>query len=153
MAWFRPFGVLSVLAMTAGCSGSSFDLAPVTGQVTINGQPFSQGRVMFAPIAQGGAKEVGKPAFGILASDGSFKLTTFEADDGAVVGEHWVTVIRIEPEGAPEPPPGPAGARKNPLAFERVVAPQKATVVAGQDNRVEIQLTRADLVKFGTFKD
>jgi hypothetical protein len=122
----------------------------VTGQVTIDGQPFGQGNVMFAPIAQGDAKEAGKPAFGTLASDGTFTLTTIETDDGAVVGEHWVTVIRVEPEGTPEPP---AGAAKNPLAFERVVVPQKATVVAGQDNRIDIQLTRADVMKFGTFKN
>jgi hypothetical protein len=145
-----PFAVLCGIALAAGCSGSSFELAPVAGMVTIDGQPFGQGKVMFAPIAHGEAKEVGKPAFGLLASDGSFKLTTDEPDDGAVIGEHWVTVIRIAPEDAPDPP---AGATKNPLAFERVVAPQKATVVAGQDNRVDIQLTRADLLKFGTFKD
>jgi hypothetical protein len=148
--------VLGVLA-TAGCSKSPFDLAPVAGKVTIDGQPFAEGKVMFAPIAAGKSREAGRPAFGKLGADGSFTLGTYAPDDGAVVGEHWVTVIRIKPESETPEESGsaavpassrPAGERK----FSRVAFPTKVTVVGGQDNVVDVPLTAQQVAQFGTFE-
>jgi hypothetical protein len=138
-------GILALLAC-AGCSKSEFDVAPVSGTVMIDGKPFTQGKVMFAPIATGEAREAGRGAFGLLGPDGSFKLTTYDPDDGAVVGEHWVTVIRIAGEGEAAPV-------DKALAFDRVAVPTKAKVVAGQDNRVDIQLTRQDVARYGMIND
>jgi hypothetical protein len=118
----------------------------VTGVVTIDGQPFTQGKVMFAPIARGENRQAGRPAFSRLGPDGSFTLSTYEPADGAVVGEHWATVISIEPkdgEPAGAPPPG----------FSRVAVPQKVTVAAGQDNHIDIALTREMIAKYGTIDD
>jgi hypothetical protein len=132
-------------AAAVGCSSSEFELAPVTGQVTVDGQPFTQGKVMFAPVASGESRQAGRPAFSRLGADGSFALGTYEAEDGAVVGEHWVTVIYIEPKDAVPAAPAPA--------FSRVAVPQKVTVVAGQDNRIDIALTRALIAKYGMIDD
>jgi hypothetical protein len=139
-----PVGVAALLAAAGGCSSSEFDLAPVAGHVTIDGQPFAQGKVMFSPIATGESRQAGKPALGRLGSDGSFTLSTYEPNDGAIVGEHWVTVIYNKPtDGAAAAPPG----------FSRVAAPQKVSVAAGQDNRIDIALTREMIAKYGTLDD
>jgi len=132
-------GLLAVFL--TGCGGSQYELANVSGMVTIDGRPFAQGKVMFAPVAAGANSEPGQPAFGKLQPDGTFVLQTGD-DDGAVVGEHWATVI-----STPDP------ENKTPAAavpkFRRVAVPQRFTIEAGKDNRIDIKLTRQDLAKYG----
>jgi hypothetical protein len=135
-------GACVVLGLVGGCSGSEFDLAPASGIVTIDGVPFTAGKVMFAPIAQGEERRAGRPALGRLQADGSFKLSTYEDGDGAVVGEHWATIIRLDDEAA-------APAAASVPAFSRLLIPTKQTVVAGEDNRFEIKLTRDEVLKLG----
>ena len=111
---------------------------------------------MFAPIAAGKSREAGRPAFGKLAADGTFTLGTYGPGDGAVVGEHWVTVIRIDPEDASgatgdsalASSPSSAGQRK----FSRVAFPTKVSVASGQDNVVDIPLTAQQVAQYGTFE-
>jgi len=79
--------------VVVGCQQSPYELSSVHGTVTVDGKPLAGGRVMFAPISQGDSSEPGKPAFGTLQSDGSYVLTTFRETDGAVVGDHWVTIF------------------------------------------------------------
>ena len=85
--------------------------------------------------------EAGKAAFGILEPDGSFRLSTFREHDGALVGSHAVTVIRMPAEdlGRPEDngefPP-----------FTRMPYPNgKLTVEAGAENHFEIELSSAQI--------
>jgi hypothetical protein len=81
----------------AGCGGGSDNLATakVTGKVTYNNMPVTGGSVTFSPIssASGGTKPsmVGKPAAGVVGSDGTFSLSTYGSGDGAVVGKHRVS--------------------------------------------------------------
>ena len=86
-----------------GCSGSGFDIAPVSGTVTLNGRPVTQGMVIFTP-------EAGPQAAGQLGPGGRYTLTTLKPDDGAIVGEHSVA-IEAPTYGAPmgnyKPPPPP----------------------------------------------
>lgn len=146
-AYFLRSAAASLASLAlVGCSKSPYELAPVAGRVVIDGQPFTQGKVMFAPIAKGENRESGRAAFGRLGADGSFSLGTYEDGDGAVVGEHWVTVIQITPKDAPKPPAGP-------LAFTRVAVPTKVTIAAETDNRIDVTLTRADVTKYGVFDD
>jgi hypothetical protein len=139
----------------SGCSDAPFDMAPVTGKVTIDGQPFSQGKVMFAPIASGKSREAGRPSFGLLQPDGTFELGAYEPGDGAVVGEHWVTVIRIEPEAnadAPlDPAAPPAPKPGGPKPFSRLPVPTKVTVAAG-DNVIDVTVSRDEVARFGVFE-
>lgn len=114
----------------AGCNRQPFDLAPVHGKVTVDERPLFQGKVLFAPIVREDNKNPGKPALGKIQSDGSYRLTTFDANDGAVIGQHWVTIINSEenlPDGVP--------------AFSRVTAPERVSVVPGEDNQIDIKLT------------
>ncbi|TWT85332.1 hypothetical protein Pla123a_01390 [Posidoniimonas polymericola] len=136
-----PFAALTLLLVCGGCGGSPYDLAPATGSVTIDGQPFGHGKVMFAPVSQGSQVEVGKPAFGLLNPDGTFTLSTYAADDGAVIGKHWVTVFREDdgPNG-----PAPAGVPK----FGRVVVPAPVEVTDGANN-LRIDLTAEQVRRLG----
>jgi hypothetical protein len=71
----------------AGCGGSDRPAtAPVRGQVTYRGKPVARAVVTF--ICPGAPR----PASGTTDEAGNYQLTTFEPNDGAVVGTHVVTV-------------------------------------------------------------
>src|SRR6188472_1039406 len=118
-----------------GCNRSSSELAPVHGKVTIDNKPLFQGRVMFAPVAKGNVNP-GKPAWGNIQSDGTFRLTTYKTGDGAIVGEHFVTIINSDeklPAGVP--------------AFSRLIVPKKAAVAADIENEINIAFAGSDVKK------
>jgi hypothetical protein len=119
----------------AGCDRIPYELAPVHGKVTVVDKPMFQGRIRFAPVAQTDGEEPGKAAFGSIEADGSYRLSTYVPNDGAVVGEHWVMVVNSEeelPDGVPE--------------FARVTFPERVKVVGGKDNKIDISLSR-DVIK------
>ena len=83
----------SVLMIVSGCGGSAPEKAAslsstvaVKGKVSLKGKPLTQGSVSFEPT------DGGREAFGNINSDGSFTLTTFAKEDGAVRGTHRVAV-------------------------------------------------------------
>lgn len=84
------FCVVSIFSITllCGCGQSNRkQIAPVTGVVTLDGKPFTQGAtVIFSPSA------AGKMSRGTVQSDGTFKLTTYEENDGAIIGKQNVGV-------------------------------------------------------------
>ena len=129
--YFSP--LLGLIMLPVGCSKSPYDVAPVQGRVTIDGQPMSAGQVMFAPLAKGGSVNAGKPAFGKIQSDGSYILSTYRDDDGAVVGEHTVTIYDVS-----------EAAR-----FSQLLVPGRRTVVADEDNQINIEITTGDIRRFG----
>ncbi|MEW4566286.1 hypothetical protein AB1L88_00320 [Tautonia sp. JC769] len=93
-----------------GCGGSGGPRPPmgkVSGTVTHNGAPLTEGSVVFSP-AQGKGSDTGHVAIGQIDSNGRFVLTTFNTGDGAVLGQHVVT---IQAKTAPKttPPPNPDG--------------------------------------------
>jgi hypothetical protein len=133
--------------MATGCSHSAYELAQVHGTVTLDGKPLSSAKVMFAPVEVGDNPNPGKPAFGLVQNDGSFVLTTYELNDGAVVGEHWVSIIKLQEKRreATLVSHSPAAAPK----FDRLNLPQKATVVAESDNQIDFNLTSQDVARYG----
>jgi hypothetical protein len=134
----RVVTVTTLLVLIAGCNRNNFTLAPVHGNITIDNKPLFQGKVMFAPIPKAGEENPGRPASGTIQKNGDFRLTTFNQHDGAVVGEHWVTVFNVGedlPDDVPE--------------FARVTSPTKVTVTAGKDNQIDIRLTSAVVKKYG----
>jgi hypothetical protein len=133
-----PFAVLGSVLFLAGCGGAPYDIAPVHGTVVINNQPFKQGSVVFAPVAKGEEKRIGKIASGKLDAEGKYRLSSYGKDDGAVVGQHWVTIINLDednmPKGIPE--------------FATILVPEKKVVAAETDNEINIELTREQVLKF-----
>ena len=100
------FGVpiLRLLAFAAllplvGC-GSDPDkpkLGKVSGTVTYNGKPIPSGSIIFTPAgAQGG--KTGQSATGQI-DNGKYTLTTFDTGDGAILGQHAVTVTASSTPG------------------------------------------------------
>ena len=140
----------AAIIVALGCSRSPYEMAPVRGIVKIDGQPMTSGRVMFAPVAQQGATSAGLRAFGQIQPDGSYALGTERDDDGAVVGNHWVTVFRSTGNtGDSSVTPASTTAKSSP-AFDRVTVPSGTVeVVSGKDNEINIDLTSQVIARYG----
>jgi hypothetical protein len=83
--------VLVTACVAAGCNSSG--LYPVEGQVNWkDGSPAKElaGSLIFFNLAE---KET--TASGIIKPDASFTVGTNKPDDGALVGEHVVTIIEV----------------------------------------------------------
>lgn len=83
-----------------GCSGEATNRLPlykVKGKVTLNGAPVIGADVTFFN------EEAKKSAFGRTDDTGSYLLTTYAANDGAVEGKHAVKISLVPP-----PPQTPA---------------------------------------------
>lgn len=83
----RPFQLTRLIALLAlltftGCGGNE----SVDGTVRRDGELLATGKVIFSPIAGG------KLAFGAIQPDGTFRLTTERANDGAVAGQYRVMI-------------------------------------------------------------
>jgi hypothetical protein len=73
----------------------------VTGRVEMQGKPVDGAKVVFRTAAPVNGKEYS--AFGYTNGSGAFALQTFRDGDGAVAGEHWVTVEKITYSDPPAP--------------------------------------------------
>jgi hypothetical protein len=85
----RMASTVCLLLPFLGCGSSTPQGAPtlpVKGKVIFKGQPLTKGTVSFEPEGPG------KEAFGEIQPDGTFVLTTYKKDDGAVLGKHRVSV-------------------------------------------------------------
>ena len=72
-------------SLLSGCGPTGPEMGQVTGSITFDGNVVPAGNVQFWP-------ESGRPARGSIAEDGTYSLTTFGKDDGAIVGSHRVTI-------------------------------------------------------------
>ena len=101
--------VLALIAgclLLLGCGSAEYELAPVSGQVTMNGKPLPnvEIKVSFQPVATGTDEpNPGPGSYAITDADGRFTLRTIEPDaDGAVVGKHIVRLTTKPPEQDPD---------------------------------------------------
>jgi hypothetical protein len=81
--------LLAGLACSA-CATKGEKLHPVHGQVFYEGQPIPEALIIFHPLNHADANAV-KPR-ALAGPDGSFKVYTYVADDGAPAGDYTVTV-------------------------------------------------------------
>lgn len=78
------------LLLLSGCSSKKLpETISVEGVVKLEGAPVEGARVMFVP------KGSGRPAEGQTDKAGRFELSTFAPRDGALPGEHTVTVTLV----------------------------------------------------------
>lgn len=78
--------------LLTGCGGTDRpQMAPVTGRVTYQGKPVAGADVSFMSPASP------RVAAGRTNSEGQYKLSTFNTGDGAVLGEHVVTISKAAP--------------------------------------------------------
>jgi hypothetical protein len=108
----RRFLSLVFALMFLGCGGEVEDrwtanretVVPVTGHVLLDDAPLEGATVNFYSETED------LTAYGLTDANGRFRLTTYEANDGAVPGKHRVTVRKVivntvlnpeDPEGEP----------------------------------------------------
>ena len=85
--------VASVALVLTGCNrGGSPNMVKIRGTVTYNGQPLTQGTVVYVPQ---GAE--GRQARGEIQPDGSYVLTSLKDGDGAQQGDYVITVVSLKP--------------------------------------------------------
>jgi len=77
---------------TAGCGSAS--VVPVSGRVTLDGQPAAGVHVGFQPMAAIGQQNPGGGSYAVTDLEGRFTLRLVETDQpGAVVAQHRVEII------------------------------------------------------------
>jgi hypothetical protein len=130
---------LALLVSLSGCSGGGgFAVAPVRGKVTFDGQPVQGGVITFRPVAAqaDAAREAGKPASAEVGNDGTFVLSTYGSQDGAVVGRHQVTYTPVS-KGAESYEDTPA-----PSPYIGLVPEPAEVEVKSGANQIEIKLVK-----------
>lgn len=81
-----------LLVVASGCGGSTADRSPtaaVKGTVTYQGNPLPKGTVLLHP-------QKGRSASGKVVDGQIVEVTTYETGDGAVLGEHRVSIQSVE---------------------------------------------------------
>jgi hypothetical protein len=104
-------GGAAALLCVMGCGTSNLpELAPVTGVVTVGGQPVANAVVTFTP-------QDGRPSKGTTDESGRFELMYTPEAEGAMLGEHTIRVALLQsaeeddlPEGAATPQALPKAA-------------------------------------------
>jgi hypothetical protein len=125
---------LVLLALIAGCNRSGLDLAPVEGIVTYNGAPVADAGVMFAPAQ-------GPSAMATTDTEGKFTLTTAN-HPGALIGEHRVSISKVETIAIPQQRGFPLYQHKHeiPEKYADVSTSELTASVVDDDNHIEFDL-------------
>src|SRR5688572_22396068 len=90
----RRLSLLAAVAvLSAGCSSEPYKTAPVSGRVTLNGQPLASAAVLFQPVATEGNNNPGPGSYGVTDADGRYTLVLVGKETkGAVVAKHKVRI-------------------------------------------------------------
>jgi hypothetical protein len=96
VAWVRPAILVGGLLVLAGCGGSGPKLVPVSGTVTLDGQPLTRCSVALIPDTAKGNKG-SLSCMGAVNAQGQFTIKTFgvkpsEGGMGAPLGWYKVTL-------------------------------------------------------------
>jgi hypothetical protein len=87
-----------------GCGGGRLRVYPVSGKVLVKGQPAEGAKVIFYTQKS----ELQRPGVpipqGTVGTDGIFKLTTYNPDDGAPEGDYAVTITWMQVKKASDDP-------------------------------------------------
>jgi hypothetical protein len=129
-------GLLLVAFLISGCGPGRPRTVPVRGTVMYQGKPVPNGTVMFVP-------QSGQEATGEIQPDGSYSLTTFVPNDGAVPGNYTVVIVaredtskRLPEDRNPLPPP------IIPMRFTSIATSPLRAEVKDQENVLEFVLER-----------
>lgn len=143
--WALMAVLVAAIVFAPGCSRSRAPKKeptyPVSGVIHIDGKPAAGVRVWMFPLDK--PPEIlelnrGAPHWGITDADGKFKITTYDAGDGAPEGEymlvfHWEGNPKVLPFSNPdEPPVDPIAMKFNQKYFTAINSPHKVTVEKGK---------------------
>ncbi len=111
--------VIALMSLTAivGCGGgNAYEVAPVSGRVTLNDKPLAGATVTFEPA--GTAAELGPSSFGKTDSDGRYVLETVtNSEPGATVGNHVVRITADSEQKDSDAPDPSAAVGQIPLKY------------------------------------
>lgn len=131
---FRPASwqlALLGAALLVGCGQSGPRLVPVTGVVTLDGNPVADAGVLFKPAGNL------PPASATTDAQGKFSLQTLDRP-GAVLGQHRVSVIKQETTGVGEfGAVGPGGVHVKWIVPKKYSVPETSglTATVTEENR------------------
>lgn len=106
--WRWSGGLLLLLPAVTGCGGSEFQLAPVSGKVTLDGTPLAGAKVLLLPQADSADGMAGPTSNGLTDENGQYTVKTVSRSPipGAVVGTHRVAISTLKTEPDPNDPLG-----------------------------------------------
>ena len=82
-------------ALLAGCGSDK--TAPVSGRITVNGNPLANASVTFAPVGGKDNQEPGPSSAAITDADGRYSLRLIGQEGrGAMIGKHKVRIALQE---------------------------------------------------------
>ncbi len=133
------FFAITLLPLCVGCNNGQLKTYPVQGKVVFaDGSPVKVGTVETKSV------EHGVQATGTINLDGTFTLTTYKPDDGAVAGQHRCVVIQfIQLEEIPNYRPSTMGVvnRKHSMYSTSELS---FTVKPGEPASVQLVVQGAD---------
>jgi hypothetical protein len=121
------FGLCAVIG--CGTQEGRLSTRPVTGKAALDGKPLAGAEIWLVPKSPevANAKMTVRP-YAKTGADGTFKLTSYVADDGAPIGDYTVIVQKTggtadadDPDADPENPP----SKGKPKTFAATVAALK----------------------------
>ncbi|MDR0704425.1 MAG: carboxypeptidase-like regulatory domain-containing protein [Planctomycetaceae bacterium] len=130
------FPIILILLFLAGCTNNPQGRLPITGEVTLNGQPLENGSISFDPIGS----QTERLQSGGQIVNGKYEIA---APQGLVPGEYQVriTSMIVDPKA---PPPKDS---VEPPKMINIVPPefgskttQKVTVEKGKENRFDFKM-------------
>lgn len=119
---------LLVLGAATGCGERGPQMAPVKGKVVHKGQPLKFGGVIFQPLNKGAI------AHGEIQPDGTFTLYTHVEGDGAIVGQHLVSVTCYEGQNSDT-----GGNPDKERTLGRLLIPEKFTNCESSGLKAEVK--------------
>ncbi|MSR60625.1 MAG: carboxypeptidase regulatory-like domain-containing protein [Planctomycetaceae bacterium] len=137
-----PVFVLAILCLFSGCGqekATKPKTAKVSGVVVYKGDPVEGASVKFFADESLKSPRLGG---GTTNENGEFTISTFGIDDGAVVGNHVVTVTKISSGGEPPMTQDESNALApiviNPKAVIKQELPQKYASEKSSPLKVEV---------------
>lgn len=118
---------LLLLSVATGCGSSGPQMAPAKGKVLYKGQPLKFGGVLFQPLK-------GEVAHGEIQPDGTFTLYTHFEGDGAIVGQHLVSVTCYEGQN-----PQAGGSAEKERTLGKLLIPEKYTNCESSGLKFEVK--------------
>lgn len=79
-----------------GCQDTGSNQIPVSGKITVGGEPLKLGVITFNP------KDSGRSGFGKINPDGTYQISSTGTNDGLAPGEYVVTIDASETKAADE---------------------------------------------------
>jgi hypothetical protein len=138
---FAKYMLMLAVPLVIGCSGATYETAPVSGTITLKGKPAANVFVQFEPASKETADVPSSTAITNAQGKYTLKVSIPDGEAGAVVGEH---IIRFAPAGKEEAettegPEADAGPVMR-LSEEATSGKMRYTVPEGGDTSADFDL-------------